>query len=75
MALARQRVEWQRAAVLTAAAINHNAWRAGNADPEQLIPAEFRPPREPEPELTAEEKEQAAKLGWRMMDRAFGGKR
>ncbi len=75
MALARQRVEWQRAAVMTAATINHNAWRAGNADPEGLIPAEFRPPKEAGPEPTDEEREQAAALGWRLMDRAFGGKR
>lgn len=74
MALARQRADWARAAAMAAWAINCNGFTREPISPLKLIPPQFRPPPGPAPDLTEEERAHQSALGWRLLDRAFGGK-
>ncbi|VTS01539.1 unnamed protein product [Gemmata massiliana] len=74
MALARQRSDWLRAAVMNSWAINRNGMQKSAVDPLQMIPGPFRPPAEPPRKKSAEELAEESRFAWVVLDRCFGGK-
>jgi hypothetical protein len=73
MCLARQRAEWLRVGIGVAFVVNRNGWTQQAISPLAVIPEAFRPEPEPVPELTTEERAEQSRIGWRLLDRAFGG--
>lgn len=72
MARARQRAEWLRVGIAVMWIVNRNGFTKEPIDPLKVIPAQFRPPPEPVPELTEEEKAEESRQAWFVLDTFFG---
>lgn len=71
MAAARQRAEWLRIGIAVSWIINRNGFTRKSVDPLAIIPVQFRPPPEPVPELTVEEREAESRLAWSVVNTYF----
>lgn len=74
MAMARERAEWQRAAVAVAFTVNRSGMAREAMNPAEMIPAQFRV-AEVTRRKTAEEVESESRLAWHVLDTVFGGKK
>lgn len=71
MARARQCADWLKVGIAVAFVVNRNGWTKQPISPLVVIPAQFRPPPEPEPEKTPEELAAESRLAWGLLDTFF----
>lgn len=70
MAMAKERSDWARTAVMTSWLIA--AFNGQQIAPFKIIPPQFRPPLVPERAKSPEQRADESKRAWHVLDRYFG---